>query len=113
MVESLAVERPKIRSLGGHNSGGTRGVVEQSELTEGLTWNVVFQVGRLLTGSHNSAASQLSGLDDVEDITIFALFDDLVARLVSHFLHGAKDDIELSRVEVAEHECLAEASSQS
>ena len=57
----------------------------------------------------NFGAGELSSFDDVEIVTVVSLLDHLLASLESDLLNGPDDDVELRRIQGAEHEGLAEA----
>ncbi len=58
-------------------------------------------------------ACELACLDNIQVVTIITLLDDLLTGLEREFLHGTEYNLKLIRVQVAEHEGLAEAGPQS
>ena len=54
-------------------------------------------------------AGELSSFDDVKIVTVVSLLDDLLASLECDLLNSPDDDVELRRIQGAEHEGLAEA----
>lgn len=54
-------------------------------------------------------AVKSAALNDVQALTIIALGDNSVALLLLDLVHGTKDDLKLSGVQVAKHKCLVKS----
>ena len=86
--ERRTVELPQLAVIRlAHNSGGTRRVVQQSELSEGLARLVLSQLGRLRVTLEDLRADQRALLDQVEVIAIVSLLDDCVTSFGRLRLH--------------------------
>ncbi len=51
-------------------------------------------------------AVKRSALNDVQALTIITLGDNNVALLLIDLVHGTKDDLKLTGVQVVKHKCL-------
>ena len=69
----------------------------------------MFQIRWLLACLVHFCAFKLAGFNNIQVVSIVTLVDNLRADLEFDFLHGTENDFELIRIQIAEHECLAEA----
>jgi len=69
-------------------------------------------VNGLLVWLESFCTLKLAGFNNIQVVAIVTLVDNNLTGLLLDPLHGAEDDLELVRVQVAEHKGLAEAISQ-
>ena len=108
VVEGGTVEAEQLARSLALDGGGTRGVVHEGQLSEEVTSVVGLEVG-LLAGNDLEAV-ELSLVDDVQSVSLFALSDHCLCGLGVHFLHGVDDDAEVFLVERLEEDGLLDES---
>ena len=109
MVERTTVQGPALGRINGLNSRSSRRVIQEGQLAKGLTRNIVLEIFGFLTLFEHLGAFEFARFNDVQVVAIFTLCDDRSSRSKCHLLHGTHDNLKLIRVQVAEHEGLAEA----
>lgn len=95
MVEGVSVESIENTILLSGDGSSSRGIVEESELSECLSRFVGLQVGRFCLPREDFGALIVSRLDHVEAVAIFSFANDGISRRHLFLCHGINNNLEV------------------
>jgi hypothetical protein len=114
MIKSASVQRPKGASWRlAHDSRGSRRIVEQCQLSKGLTLGILLEESLLgICRLHVLGTGKNTVFHHVKVVAIITLLNNVVARFGIHEIHRIQDRLLIFGVQGVEHEVLFHSLSQ-
>ena len=104
MVECVSVQLPQGACLNGRNAGSSWRIVQQGQLSKGITRRIRLQEGWIIVAWEDLGTGESTLANNIQAVALLALLDDHIVHIDLDLLHGIHHNVLFEVVEGREHE---------